>query len=131
MRILIAEDDLTSKKFMDKFLSKFGQCDFAVDGVETVDTFLIALKEEKPYDLICLDIMMPRVDGIKVLKAIRDLEEQNGVLPENRSKVIMTSALYDKQTISNAYHAGCDAYVWKPVDIEKFTEEMKKLGLIE
>jgi two-component system chemotaxis response regulator CheY len=131
MRILIAEDDSTSIKFMYKFLSKYGQCDIAVDGMETVDTFITALREEKPYDLICLDIMMPHLDGIKVLKAIRDLEEQNGVFPENRVRVIMTSALNDRQTVTNAYHAGCEAYVWKPVDIDKFTEEMKKLKLID
>ncbi|HEY5587277.1 MAG TPA: response regulator [Ruminiclostridium sp.] len=131
MRILIAEDDPTSRIFMQKFLSKYGECDIAVDGVETIDAFFIALKEERPYDLVCIDIMMPRVDGIKALKTIRDLEKQKGVLKENQVKVIMTTALNDKQTVERAYDAGCEAYAWKPINIEKFIEVMRKLKLME
>lgn len=93
MRILIAEDDLTSRKFLFKFLSKYGECDMVVDGLEALDAFLMSIKDEKPYDLICLDIMMPKVDGVKVLKNIRDFEIQKNIIPENRSKVIMTTAL--------------------------------------
>lgn len=131
MRILIAEDDLTSRKFMQRLLSKYGMCDLAVDGVETVDAFYEALKENKPYDLICLDIMMPRVDGIKTLKTIRELEVQNGIPKENRVKVIMTTALNDRETIMKSYDTGCEAYAWKPIDIDKFIEVMKKLNLLE
>lgn len=131
MRILIAEDDLISRKFMQKFLSKYGECDIAVDGIEAIDTFFSALKEQKPYDLVCLDIMMPRVDGIKTLKTIRELEAQNGITLDRKAKVIMTTALNDRQTIMNSYDSGCEAYAWKPIDMEKFIEVMRKLKLIE
>ena len=76
MRILIAEDDLASRKFIFEFMSKYGMCDVTFDGMEALDAFLMALDEEKPYDLVCLDIMMPKLDGIKALKAIRDIETQ-------------------------------------------------------
>lgn len=130
MRILIAEDDLASRIFMKKFLSKYGDCDVAVNGLEVLDAFLGALKEEKPYSLICLDIMMPKLDGLKALKAIRDIEKQKGIEDEARAKIIMTTALNDKNTIANAYDAGCEAYAWKPIEIDKFVIVMGKLGLI-
>jgi two-component system chemotaxis response regulator CheY len=130
MRILIAEDDLASRKFLFKFLSGYGECDLVVDGLEALDAFLISLKENKPYDLICLDIMMPKVDGVKVLKHIKDLETQKGILPEKRSKIIMTTALAETQFVQNAFDIGCDAYAAKPIDTEKFTEVLAKLGLI-
>jgi two-component system chemotaxis response regulator CheY len=79
MKILIAEDDLTSRKFLSKFLSKYGECDIVIDGLEALDAFLISLKEKKPYDLICLDIMMPKVDGVKVLKNMKVLEAQYNI----------------------------------------------------
>ena len=88
MRILIAEDDLASRKFLFKFMSQYGKCDIVVDGLEVLDAFLMSIKENNPYDLICLDIMMPKVDGVKALKAIRDLETQKGVHPDKRTKVI-------------------------------------------
>jgi two-component system chemotaxis response regulator CheY len=130
MKILIAEDDLTSRKFLLKFLSQYGECDMVVDGLEALDAFLISMKEQKPYDLICLDIMMPKVDGVKVLKHIRDLETQKGILPEKRSKIIMTTALAETQMVQNAFEIGCDAYAAKPIDTEKFVEVLNNLDLI-
>lgn len=130
MKILIAEDDLVSRSFLSKFLSKYGECDLVVDGLETIDAFLIALKEGKPYQMICLDIMMPKVDGVKTLKAIRDLEKQYGVLPKKRSKIIMTTALAEAQLVRTAFEYGCQAYATKPIDTKKLLEVMEKLGLI-
>jgi two-component system chemotaxis response regulator CheY len=131
MRILIAEDDLTSRKFLYKFLSRYGECDLVVDGLEALDAFLISLKENKPYSLICLDIMMPKVDGVKVLKHIKELETQKGILPEKRAKIIMTTALAETQFVQNAFEIGCDAYAAKPIDTDKLVEVLVKLGLIE
>jgi two-component system chemotaxis response regulator CheY len=130
IKILIAEDDVTSRKFLYKFLSQYGECDFVVDGLEALDAFLISLKESKPYDLICLDIMMPKVNGVKVLKSIRDLETQRGMLPEKRSKIIMTTALAETDYVQNAFEIGCDAYVSKPIDTDKLVEVLIKLELI-
>lgn len=130
MRVLIAEDDLTSRKFLFKLLSRYGECDLVIDGLEALDAILISMKEKKPYDLICLDIMMPKVDGVKVLKAIRDLETQKGILPEKRSKVIMTTALAETQFVQNAFEIGCEAYAAKPIDAAKLIEVLQKLGLI-
>jgi len=131
MRVLIAEDDVTSRKFLAKFLSQYGECDVTVDGLEALDAYLLALKESQPYDLICLDIMMPKVDGVKALKTIRDLERQKGVKPENRVKVIMVTALAETQYVQHSFDIGCEAYAAKPVDTDKLVEVLKKLGLIQ
>lgn len=130
MRILIAEDDIISRKFLLKFLSRYGECDLVVDGLEALDAFLISLKENKPYDLICLDIMMPKVDGVKVLKHIRDLETQKGILPDKRSKIIMTTALAETQFVQKAIDIGCNAYAAKPIDTVKLDEVLQDLGLV-
>lgn len=131
MRILIAEDDLVSRKFLLKFLSQYGECDVVVDGLEALDAYLLSTRENEPYDLICLDIMMPKVDGVKVLKAIRDLETQKGIMPEKRSKIIMTTALAESQYVQKAFEIGCEAYAAKPIDTEKFIDVMRRLGLLE
>lgn len=130
MKILIAEDDLVSRKFLSRFLGKYGECDLVVDGMETVDAFLMAIKEGAPYQLICLDIMMPKVDGVKTLKAIRDLEKQYEIAPEKRVKIIMTTALAEEQMVQTAFNYGCEAYATKPIDIKKLAEVMGKLGFM-
>jgi len=129
MKILIAEDDLTSRRFLSKFLSQYGEVDLVVDGLEALDAYLIAIKEQDPYDLICLDIMMPKVDGVKVLKAIRDYEIKQTL--EQRVKVIMTTALAETDFVNQAFKIGCEAYAAKPIDTNKMLEVIRKLGLIE
>lgn len=128
MRILIAEDDLISRKFLYKFLSRYGECDMVVDGLETLDAFLMAVREDQHYDLICLDIMMPKVDGVKVLKSIRELEEQKNILPEKRAKIIMTTALAETRMVQEAMDIGCDAYAAKPLDVEKIAKVLEDFG---
>jgi len=130
MRILIAEDDLVSRTFLSRFLQKYGDCDLVVDGIEALDAFLIAVKDKAPYDLICLDIMMPKADGVSTLKAIRDIEKQYGVPAERRAKVIITTALAEQGAVQAAFRCGCEAYATKPIDAEALTELIAKLGLV-
>lgn len=130
MRILIAEDDLVSRKFLNKYLTQYGKCDLVVDGLEALDAFMLSLKDDKLYDLICLDIMMPKVDGVKVLKNIRDMEIQKNIAPEKRAKIIMTTALAETQFVKQAFEYGCNAYAAKPIDLDKFEEVLNKLELI-
>lgn len=128
MKILVAEDDLASRKFLSLLLSRFGEVDMVVDGLETLDAYLISMKDNKPYDLICLDIMMPKVDGVKVLKAIREYEKKKRIKLEDRVKVIMTTALAETEYIKKAFEIGCETYVAKPIDTQKMQEILEKLG---
>ncbi len=130
MKILLAEDDFASRKFMDKYLSQYGECDITVDGEEAVDAFMMALDDEEPYDLVCLDVMMPVLDGYQVLKAIRGIESQRKIPKQNCVKVIMTTALNDERNVKKAFELGCEAYCGKPIDVDKFEKLLKKLGLI-
>jgi len=130
MKILIAEDDFASRKFMLRFLQKFGECDITVDGLEAVDAFLIALEAGEGYDLVCLDIMMPALDGYQALKAIRDIEKEKQIPEEQRTKIIMTTALNEGRNVSKAFELGCVAYAGKPIDQEKFENVLRKINLI-
>ena len=131
MRILIAEDDRISRTFLQKFMQVYGETVVAVDGMETVDLYMDAIKQNKPYDLLCLDIMMPKVDGLKVLKVIRQLEKQHNVPPEKHLTIIMMTALADVGYVDEAFRQGCDAYASKPVNTDKVEEVMRNLSLID
>ncbi|SDY50606.1 response regulator [Tindallia californiensis] len=129
MRILIVEDDLSSRKVMQQFLEPYGRCDIAVDGIEAIDAFLMAWDEEDPYEVIFLDIMMPRLDGNKALKVIRKMEKDKKIPEENKAIIIMTTALNDRKSVNEAFELGCEAYAAKPINREKLTEVMDKLGI--
>ena len=113
---------------MKKFLSSYGTCDVAVDGMEALDAFMEAVKQKEPYDLLCLDIMMPRVDGLKVLKAIRVLEKQHNL---KHTCIMMMTALADVEYVDQALELGCDAYAAKPIDTEKVESVMRNFKLIK
>lgn len=130
LKILIAEDDLVSRKYLNKVLNKIGECDLVVDGKEAIDAYLLAISENSAYDLICLDIMMPKIDGTKVLKTIRELEDQQGIDKEKRVKIIMTTALGETKVVQKSFDYGCNAYASKPIDVDKLMNVIEKLGLM-
>lgn len=129
MRILVAEDDMASGKFMLKLLAKYGDVVLARDGIAAVDEFVNAVNNKERFDLICMDVMMPKIDGYKALASIRDAERKLGLARDKRVKVVMVSALdegFDANYASDDY----EAYMCKPIDIIKFDEMMKELGLV-
>lgn len=128
MKILIVEDDLASRKLLYKFMSDYGECDITIDGMEGLDAYLIALDEGDPYKLICLDIMMPKVDGVKVLKTIREIEKQRNIEGDGKVKIVMTTALNDVDVVKNSFDSGCEVYATKPIDIKKLKNVMEKLN---
>ncbi|MDE6026118.1 MAG: response regulator [Lachnospiraceae bacterium] len=129
MKVLVAEDDLASGKFMEKLLSKYGEVIVARDGIAAVDEFVKAVNNGEKFDLVCMDIMMPKIDGYKALASIRDAERKLGLARDSRCKVIMISALdegFDAGYASDDY----EEYICKPIDIIKFDSLVKKLGLV-
>ena len=129
MRILIAEDDFASRKFMQKYLNTYGDCDITIDGEEAVEAFKMALEDNEPYDLMCLDIMMPAMDGYQVLKTVREIEKNHNRIGDKAVKIIMTTALNAERNIKAAFDMGCTVYCAKPNDLDKFEEVLKKIGI--
>ncbi len=130
MKILLAEDDFASRKFMMRFLEKYGECDVTVDGLEAVEAFSMALESKEGYDLVCLDIMMPVLDGYQALSRIREVEMSHDIPEDKRVKIIMTTALNERRNVTKAFELGCTAYAGKPIDQEKFENVLRKMELI-
>ena len=129
MKCLIAEDDLVTRKLLKTFLSEVSECHATIDGQKAVAAFKTALDRGEPYDLMCLDIMMPEMDGHQVLQTIRELEETAGIEESARIKVIMITSMRDPYHVLHAFRKGCEGYIVKPVDKQKLFEEIAKLEL--
>ncbi len=130
MRILVVEDDYISRRLLCRYLEPYGKCEEAVNGHEGVDAVRRAIDAGQQFDLICLDIMMPGMDGQQVLVLLRQMEAENGMPLGKGAKVIMTSAMEDNQYIMQALNASADGYVVKPIEKRRFIETLKETGLL-
>ena len=130
MRTLIVEDDFTSRFLLQSFLAPFGECHAAVSGREAIDAFRLAKENGSEFDLICMDIMMPEVDGQAALAQIRTLEASAGILPDTGVKIIMVTAVPDMKVMAASFQLGCDAYLRKPVDTGELLRYLKSFSLV-
>ncbi len=124
MRILIAEDDHASRVLLQRFFSDYGECDLAIDGIEALDAFILAHEENEAYGLVCLDIMMPRLDGLKMLNKMREYEKENQFAMVN---TLIITALAEEKTRREALEAGCAAILSKPLEMAELEEVLQQL----
>ena len=128
--ILIAEDDEGHATLIRKNLKRAGIINDIVhfkDGQETLDFLLrhgAGPKREngKAY-LLLLDIRMPKVDGVEVLRQVK-ADKELKKLP-----VIMITTTDDPREVENCHALGCSNYITKPVDYDKFVAVIRQLGL--
>jgi len=130
MRTLIVEDDFTSRLLLQSFLSQYGDCHIAVNGSEAVAAFRAAQKSRQRYDLICMDIMMPEMDGQTAVREIRAIEEAGGTLSTSGVKIIMTTAVDDVKNVMQSFQSLCDAYLFKPIDTQKLLGHIREFNLV-
>ena len=130
MRCLIADDDFAARTLLQTYMSPVANCVVAKDGIDTVEAFRKGLEDDKPYDLICLDIMLPELDGHAVLQALRQIEAEHEMTGLGCAKVIMTTALRDLTDVTNAFREGCEVYLVKPIERQKLIKELEGLDLI-
>lgn len=129
MKILVAEDDFVCQLLMREYLHGVGTPEIVSTGRMALDAATAALASGQPYDLICLDVMMPEMDGQAVLRAIREAEAAQAA-GAGRAKILMTTALADQQMIVQAFQAQCDGYLVKPFDRANVLATLAQLGLV-
>ena len=130
IEILLVEDnandiELTLRVFRKHNISN--HIHVARDGAEALDfLFCRGSYADRPRNdipkLILLDLKLPKVDGLEVLRAIRE-DEVTRVVPV----VIMTSSREDRDVVES-YNLGASSYIVKPVDFEQFSSAVRQLG---
>ena len=130
MKILVVDDVALNCRVLSALLAPHGQIVAVNTGHEAVDAFRHAWAVNAPFNLICLDIMLPDLDGVKVLQVLRKMEEAMKVEAGQRVRILMVSALMDSKVILHARESGCDGYILKPVTMKTLEQSLKHMGLI-
>jgi len=129
MKMLIVEDDRTSSLVLQHYLNSLGEVFTAENGLQAVEIFKEALEKGLYFDLICMDVMMPEMDGHAALDLIRAMEEKKSLPQKKRVKVIMTTALGDCENVMKAAKSHCSAYLLKPIKRQALMEKLHSIGL--
>jgi chemotaxis protein histidine kinase CheA len=131
LRALLVEDDFVSRLLLQTFLSRYGECHVAVNGLEAVEASRSALARGRNYDLICMDILMPEMDGREAVRQVRALEESHGIFSTQGAKIIMTTTVDDIRNVMLCFSELADAYLLKPIDLGKLLGQMKSYQLVQ
>jgi len=121
-RILIVDDNFVNRKLLLEILKNTAQCDVASNGKEGVEAYRLAIQENKPYHLILLDVAMPEMDGLEVLRTIRSYEQSQGVTLGEGIPIIMVTAF--KDPVFDAFNKGCDDYMLKPIQADVLIDKI-------
>ena len=127
--ILIADDDAGHARLIEKNLARAGlhnPTQRFEDGQQALDFFFGKRGPRRRTDaayLLLLDIRMPKVDGVEVLRRLKEDRELRKI------PVIMLTTTDDPREVDRCHAFGCNSYIVKPVDYEKFAEAIKNLGL--
>lgn len=128
MKILVADDELVSRKKLQKILKDVGECEAVMDGISAVEACRDAWENSSPFDLVILDILMPEMDGTEALRAIRRLEDESDVPKDRRAKIFMVTVQSDKETILTCVKAGCDDFITKPFTYDTVIGKVQRHG---
>jgi len=127
--ILLAEDSPTDAEMTMRALKKIGLTNEVVwvkDGQEVLDYIfrvgVYANRSKKEPKLVLLDLKMPKIDGIEVLQRLKASETAR-MIP-----VVMLTSSAEEQDIVRSYELGVNSYLVKPVEFDKFVEEVSKVG---
>jgi two-component system chemotaxis response regulator CheY len=121
------EDDFTNRVLLQTLLARYGECHIAVNGREAVEAFRVALADDQRYDLICMDITMPEMDGHQAVQEIRRLERSAG--NNYPVTIIVTTASSEQDDVSMAQQEDCNGYLLKPIDARRLKALLRKHGL--
>ena len=129
MRVLIVDDDFYCRNMLHEIMKPYAQCDIAVNGEEAVFAFKRGLEDGKAYDLVCLDLVMPEMDGQQALREMRSIEKDFRVEGDGGVKVIVTTMLDDRKETHDAFFlGGATSYLVKPIEENKLLKELNNLG---
>jgi PAS domain S-box-containing protein len=127
MRVLIAEDHPVNRLLAERWVKRLGALPrTASDGAEAIETYRQAQTSGERFDVVLMDLQMPKVGGLDATRRIRAIEQQHGW---QRTPIIALSASAMPEEIARCRAAGMDAFVAKPFDADSLEQGLREAGI--
>ena len=130
---MIVDDDIVSRTKLKMILSELGICHEFEKGSSAIEAFKKSLTMKQPYHLVCLDILMPEMDGFDVLNEIKTSESDYYKSefidsPSHSAKFLMVTSVNERDAYDAAMYEQCIGYIIKPFRKNLVLEKLKKAG---
>ena len=121
-RVLVAEDNPINQLLITELLNTVAiKAEIAGDGIDAINKIRQAIAEERPYDLVFMDVQMPVLDGLAATKHIREI----GLTPDQLPIIALTANVY-ADDIAECKSAGMQDHLAKPVDMDALIHHLQK-----
>lgn len=129
IRALVIEDDPAIRDMIRRFLAPVALCDLAGDGVTGLAALEQAMDRGQPYELVCLDLVMPVMDGWETLARLRELEDLRGIGDPARVRVLVLTARDSSQNLARLRaFTSREGLLLKPFRRSDLFEHIRLLG---
>ena len=125
MRILAIDDEFAALKKMEVLLGRYGACDSASTAQKATELYTQAIKENRPYGLITVDIELPDTSGLDLLKFFHGIESMSDRL--SSKKIVVTAHGSPDNVLDAAKY--CDGFINKPIKRDVLADKLKALGI--
>lgn len=131
MKFLFVDDDDSILLFLEECLAPYATCVPARNGGEALASFEQAMDANAPFTAVFMDILMPDMDGNRVVRELRQAEADRGVPESGRFKLVMISVCTDTKNVSESFFDGmADAYIPKPLRLDVLLRELRRIGML-
>ena len=128
---MIVDDETISRKILIQKMVLIGTCTAVDNSLTAMELFDKAMKDKDPFDLITLDISMPKMDGRQLLSIIRKKEKDMKIPKNKRVRVIMVTSRMNISIIKECIKLGCDGYISKPVNKYQLLGNLGRMGFVQ
>ena len=130
VRALIVEDDDTTRLLLNAILSRYATCDTVQNGGQALEAVQKALQGGQPYDLITLDLVLPDLEGLEVLRRVRELERERNVVSRDAVRILIVTGAREDPAADYEFRNGSEAWLLKPLRERSLVEKLGELGLL-
>lgn len=129
MRILIIDDDPAIRLLLSTYLKPYGTCVEAEHGAAGIQVFTNGLAQQQSFDLVCLDIQMPGLDGHATLRCLRAIEAGFGRLGRAGARILMATTRDTPRDVLAAFREQAEGYLVKPINTAQLREQLESLDI--
>ncbi|HBC56733.1 MAG TPA: hypothetical protein DCZ03_06160 [Gammaproteobacteria bacterium] len=130
-KILLVVEDLGIAHYLESVMRQFGHVEIYTDSPDALEAFEQALADAEPYDLVAVDLFMPKLDGAACVQKMRKIEHRRKVPEIYAARILMISIVHDGLDGLEAEVDGCNGYLFRPFAPADLVSQIRNVVVLD